>query len=96
MIETSKIANTAKNNSKEMSKENQGYDPSTLQTALLRGQEIQDKAGNNENGLFIRPSRQDTETGLLANFHLTIIVNSLHKRHLLAGPHKRRSSFEEA
>lgn len=60
MIETS-IANAA-NNSKERSKQNPGYDPSALQT-VLQGQEIQEDAGN-ENRLFIRPSRQDTETGL--------------------------------
>lgn len=60
VIETS-IANAAKN-SKEMSKQNPGYDPSALQT-VLQGQKIQDEAGN-ENRLFIRPSRQDTESGL--------------------------------
>lgn len=88
MIETSKIANTAKKNSKEMSKENPGYDPSALQTAVLQGQEIQDEAGNNENRLFIRPSRQDTETELRGwTFtYVQFMVNSTYAQTLLAGP----------
>jgi hypothetical protein len=71
-IETS-VTNTAPQNSQEMSEHNQGHDPAASQTAL-QGQEVQDDA-DNENRLYISPSRQDTESGLRGLHSSTDVVN---------------------
>ena len=56
-----------------MGEHDQGHDPSASQAAL-RGQEIQDDAGN-ESQVYISPSRQDTESGLRGLRSSTDMVN---------------------
>ena len=72
VIETS-VANATPENSQEMSEHNQGHDPAASQTTL-QGQEVQDDA-DNENRLYISPSRQDTESGLRGLRSSTDVVN---------------------
>jgi hypothetical protein len=72
VIETS-VANAAPENSQEMSEHNQGHDSAASQTAV-QGQEVQYDA-DDENRLYISPSRQDTESGLRGPRSSTDVVN---------------------